>query len=141
MAKKVVTKKAAKKAAPKKKVSTRATAAPAPAPEPIPAPTPTSHVVSVEPVQETFRTMPATEALRTIPEGEVLVLINGTNQGAKAHNNMTMGEYARKLAQGAGIRTFSVYVDDQKANTTQAGLSMNQFGKIEIVAKDSRGGR
>jgi len=143
---KTIAKKAAKKAI---KKATRAVKAPRsvaaqPVTEPIvvasePTPEPIPHVVEVAPIQETFCTVPPPVEARTVPAGEVLVFVNGSNRGLKFHNDMALGDYARKLAQEAGIRTFSVYVDDQKANTTMAGLPMGQFGKIEIVSKDSRG--
>lgn len=143
---KTIAKKAAKKAI---KKTTRAAKSPRsvaaqPVTEPIvvasePTPEPIPHVVEVAPVQETFRTAPPPVETRTVPAGEVLVFINGTNRGLKSHNDMVLGDYARKLAQETGIRTFSVYVDDQKANTTMTGIPMGQFGKIEIVSKDSRG--
>ncbi len=134
-------KKATKKVVAKGTKSARPVAVaaePVAAPTPTPAPAP-EHVVVAAPVQETFVTTPQPAPTETIPRLEVLVYVSGQSRGRRAHNNRPMAEFARSIASEFGIRTFSVYLDEVKANTSMGAMTMDNFGKLEIVPKDSRG--
>ncbi len=132
--KKVVAKKKGTKPARPAAVVAEPVAAPTPSPVPEPV-----HVVTAVPVQETFVTAPQPTPVEEVPRTHVMVYVNGSNRGNRAHDNQPMVNFARGLAQEFGIRTFSVYLDDAKANTSMNATPMSQFGKIEIVSKDSRG--
>lgn len=90
-------------------------------------------------VQEVFTTQPQHEAAVSVEKGKVALYVNGNSRGQVDTNNKTLAEFVREKASNAGIRTFSVYVDGLKADTSMGGSKLDKFAKVEIVAKDARG--
>lgn len=72
-------------------------------------------------------------------EKVIEVVINGNSSSVEVSPGTTLIDFVTEQAQGAGIRTFSVYIDGQKADTSQAGKDITTASKVEIVAKDARG--
>ena len=98
-----------------------------------------STTTTVEPVVEVFDTRANQPEKVTVPSGMVLLLINGRTQGNVEVGKATMKEFVTSQAQRAGIRTFSVYADGAKLDSSDANKPASSFAKFEIVAKDSRG--
>lgn len=123
-----------KKAAPKRKIVVRVKARKAAeAPE-----APKEATTSV--VREVFSTtQPEVPSIRTVPSDTVLLFVNGRSKGTVAHVGKTLLEFATAQASSAGIRTFSLYVDDVKADSGITSRPASSFAKIEIIAKDARG--
>ena len=69
----------------------------------------------------------------------VLLFVNGSSKGQVAHGGGTLGRFLETQADRFGIRTFSAYVDQQKAVKSMANTPVSRFAKVEIIAKDSRG--
>lgn len=74
----------------------------------------------------------------TFNNGTVELVVNGSNKGSKNTNSQTLGQFVKSMAQYYGVRTFSVYVDGRKADTSESNAQIRAT-RIEIVAKDSRG--
>lgn len=71
---------------------------------------------------------------------QVQLVINGVEQGSQTLTSPTrLQAFVIQKAQAAGIRTFHVYVDGVKMDSTNANDDISEAEKIEIVAKDSRG--
>jgi hypothetical protein len=66
--------------------------------------------------------------------------VNGTDRGVVNVERRVMGKFVTDTANQFGIRTFTVYLDGNKATTRQAGEPLTGVAKVEIVAKDARGG-
>ena len=98
-------------------------------------------IVTVAPVKETFTTGGGKPETVKVARNSVVLLINGRDKGVVDTTGTKMREFVEARAKAAGIRTFTVYLDGQKANTSMGGMPMSRFGKVEILAKDSRGGR
>lgn len=74
------------------------------------------------------------------PAGEVEILINGSSKGKVTVNNQTLGQMIRAQAKTYGLRTFSVYVDGRKADTSDSAIDqLCKANQIDLVAKDARG--
>lgn len=139
--KKTAAKKAAvsvkKKIVAKKKVAKRSasprfrTPAQAQAPTPVP--------VSPYPTQDVFTTQTPTPSALAVEPGTIRLFVKQTDRGTFSTEGRKLAEFVREQASNAGIRTFSVYVDDRKADTSISEAPLSNFSKIEIVAKDSRG--
>lgn len=91
------------------------------------------------PVQEVFKTVPDAPSVVQVQPNSVLLFVNGRDKGTVDTTNQKLGEFVTAQAQRNGIRSFSVYVDGMKADTSDAIKSLTGVGKIEIVAKDARG--
>lgn len=74
-----------------------------------------------------------------VPRGTVRVYVNGDERGNVETTGRKLGEFAVSQAQNYGVRTFSVYADGRKVDTSEAGKSLAGITKLEIVAKDARG--
>jgi hypothetical protein len=74
-----------------------------------------------------------------VPKNAVLVYINGSSQGQVDTTGQKLGEFVIAQAQRHGVRTFSVYVDGRKADTSENNKGLGSVSKVEIVAKDARG--
>lgn len=70
---------------------------------------------------------------------EVLLLTNQDNRGMVKIEGRTLGTFVNDVALQYGIRNFSVYVDNLKADTSMGNLSLRDVSKVEIVSKDQRG--
>ena len=70
---------------------------------------------------------------------QVSLTVNGVESTVDVAAGTTLLDFVRKHATAAGIRTFSVYVNGQKALTEQSGMDISTANSVEIVAKDSRG--
>jgi hypothetical protein len=95
--------------------------------------------VTKDVVKEVFSTVPQARQTVEVPRNSVALFVNGTDKGLIDTTGQKLGEFAIAQAQRHGIRTFSMYVDGRKADSTDADKLMENFGKLEIVAKDSRG--
>ena len=91
------------------------------------------------PVTEVFSTAPAAGESVSVPRNSVLLFVNGQEKGTIDTSGKKLGEFVTAQAQHAGIRTFSVYIDGRKADTSDSGKALTSVSKIELVAKDSRG--
>jgi hypothetical protein len=135
------TKKAVKKAASRtKKKEVKKRTRPAPKVEEVeeqPAALP--QVVSVAPVSELFDTSPAPAQQVEVEPNSALLFVNGSSRGHVETSGMTLGEFAINHANRQGIRSFSLYANGQKVDTSQSNIPMTGIHKVEIVAKDSRG--
>jgi hypothetical protein len=90
-------------------------------------------------VTEVFSTQPQEAAVVEVPKNAVLLYINGSDKGQVETTGQKLADFAVAQAQRYGIRTFSVYIDGRKADTSEADKSLATVKKLEIVAKDSRG--
>jgi hypothetical protein len=91
------------------------------------------------PVKEVFTTTaPTTEKVSVAPNS-VLLYVNGTNKGTYDTSGKKLGDFVVERAKASGIRSFSVYVDDRKADTSDSDKALTGVSKIEIVSKDARG--
>lgn len=70
--------------------------------------------------------------------GQVELIVNGSSKGRVSTGGQTLGDFVKAQATRYGIRTFSVYLDGQKAYTEDSGRTISA-SKVEISAKDSRG--
>lgn len=70
---------------------------------------------------------------------KVELIVNGSSKGQVTTAGHTVGSFVDEKAKYYGIKAFSVYLDGSKLDTTQATRNLNGVGKVEIVAKDSRG--
>jgi len=95
--------------------------------------------VSLEPVSDLFSTRPETPETVQVPANAVILVVNGNNKGTMDTSGLKFGEFVIQHANRAGIRSFSVYVDGMKADTSYKEKPMTAFHKVEIVAKDQRG--
>jgi hypothetical protein len=70
----------------------------------------------------------------------VRLVVNGNDKGTvEVKDGTSIIDFVRQQAQAAGIRTFSVYLNDEKLDTSDASDNLEPDSKVEIVAKDSRG--
>lgn len=91
------------------------------------------------PVTEVFSTAPAHGEAVSVPRNSVLLFVNGRDKGTVDTSGQKLGAFVTAQAQNAGIRTFSVYIDGRKADTSDANKTLTSVSKIELVAKDARG--
>jgi len=91
------------------------------------------------PVTEVFSTSPAHPETVSVPRNSVLLYVNGRKRGTIDTSGKKLGEFVTAQAQNAGIRTFSVYIDGRKADTSDANKTLENVSKVELVAKDARG--
>ena len=91
------------------------------------------------PVTEVFSTAPVSNDTVSVPRNSVLLYVNGRDKGTVDTSGQKLGAFVTAQAQHAGIRTFSVYIDGRKADTSDAGKALTGVSKIELVAKDARG--
>ena len=115
-----VKKAAAKKAAPAKKTTAKV------------------REVDSKLVTEVFSVTERSNTIEVTP-GRVALFVNGNSQGVVDSGRQTIGEFAIAQAQRAGVRSFSVYLDGRKIDTSDAKKPLTGVGKVEIVAKDARG--
>ena len=94
--------------------------------------------VTAAPASELFRTHEHPPTVE-VKEGEILLFINGRKAGTFTVKNKSFHDFITEHASNAGIKTFSVYADDEKADTSFSGRQAAEFKKIEIVTKDTRG--
>ena len=68
------------------------------------------------------------------------VKVNGEVVGSEPVS-ATLASIAAKYSQSHGLKTFSVYVNDAKADTSQGASTLAQLkaSSIELVAKEARG--
>jgi hypothetical protein len=99
--------------------------------------TPTQVPLTV--VSDLFSTQPPPVENAVVAPDSVVLFINGRNIGVFETKGMKLGEFAVQHASRQGIRSFSVYADGAKVDTSRAEASMQSIAKLEIVAKDSRG--
>jgi hypothetical protein len=68
------------------------------------------------------------------------ILVNG-ECGGTAASTETLGAVASRISDARGLRTFSVYVNGQKMETSAGGKTLAELGatSVELVAKDARG--
>ena len=111
---------------PTKKASKRSGSRPVPARS-----TTTAHVTEV------FSTEP--ESTVPVERGSIRLYVNGQDKGDVDCRGKKLKEFVIAKASSYGIRTFSVYVDGAKADTSMGNKAMSTWLKVEIVAKDSRG--
>ena len=71
--------------------------------------------------------------------GEVELVVNGTSKGKVSPNGQTLGAFIKYWAKYYGLRTFGVYQNGQTVDTNSAAINAAPTGKVELVAKDSRG--
>lgn len=126
LAKKASAKKVVTKVVKKRRVAPTAPTAPVEASAPVPA----------GPVTEVFDAQ--MDSLE-VPAGQVLLYVNGNDRGFHSAGEMTLGQFAIARAQANSIRTFSIYANGQKMDTSAANLPVSSFKKIEIVTKNARG--
>lgn len=70
---------------------------------------------------------------------QVEVVVNGSSKGTTA-TTQNIGDFVKAQAMRYGIRTFSVYLDGRKLDTSEASNSFPAgTTKLEIVTKDARG--
>lgn len=69
---------------------------------------------------------------------KAVVKVNG-NQVGEAGSEETIGEVVKKFAQSSGLRAFSVLLDGQKLDTSEAKNKIDDAEELELVAKDQRG--
>ena len=70
----------------------------------------------------------------------VEVVINGASIGQiEVADNARLGAFVVEQARNAGIRSFSVYVDGNKAVTSDSNKLLADVKSIAIVAKENRG--
>lgn len=93
------------------------------------------------PVGDVFTTQRATDAQApvTVQPGHVRLYIKGNDNGEVLVTGLKLLEFVKAQANAAGIRTFSVYLDGQKATMDMSDMPMESFAKVEIVPKDARG--
>jgi hypothetical protein len=96
-------------------------------------------VVSAVPVSEVFQTNPAPAQQVEVEPNSALLFVNGSSRGHVETSGMTLGQFAVNHATRQGIRSFSLYANGQKVDTSQSNIPMTGIQKVEIVAKDSRG--
>lgn len=100
--------------------------------------TPVKRTIPV-PVTEVFSTITPERETVSVPRNSVLLYVNGLEKGTVDTSGQKLGAFVTAQAQRAGIRTFSVYIDGRKADTSDAGKALTGVSKIELVAKDARG--
>lgn len=68
------------------------------------------------------------------------IKVNGED-GGTAQGTETLGALASRVSNARGLRTFSVYVNGQKMETSAGGKTLTELGatSVELVAKDARG--
>lgn len=72
-------------------------------------------------------------------QGMVELFVNGESRGTINVAGQTLGQFVSQQVNRAGIRSFSVYVDNAKIGKSQGNMDMGTIGKVEIVSKDARG--
>ena len=75
---------------------------------------------------------------QALPPDEVLVMISGGVVG-RAKREDLLGETVEKFARENGLRSFSVWKGDRKADTSEGNSPIGDVQFIDIVAKDPRG--
>lgn len=70
---------------------------------------------------------------------QISLTVGGESSTVDVPHGATLRSFVSLHASAAGIRTFTVYVDGDKATTEQGGMSLAGISSIEIVPKDSRG--
>jgi hypothetical protein len=72
----------------------------------------------------------------------IAIKVNGED-GGTAQGTETLGAVASRISNARGLRTFSVYVNGAKMETSAGGKTLTELGatSVELVAKDARGSR
>ena len=95
--------------------------------------------VSGVPVTELFTTQETAEPIIQVPANSVALFVNGRDKGVIDTHGKKFKDFVVAQAEREGIRSFTVYADGIKTDTSWAEKSMSDIAKVELVTKDSRG--
>lgn len=81
------------------------------------------------------------EIFTTTPQKKQVSLSFNGGAAALVDAEGSVRDFAVKHATSMGIRTFSLYLDGDKADTDMGGDLIDSYNTVEIVTKDARGVR